>query len=152
LLASDPAPPDAWIHQLNERAMTPPGDHEMSNAVGQPDHHNRRQHVGFPEEHVVRWHHDLLGIEAKLHGGVLHRIDRRAVHIGLAGLPQPPVTGRNAKAFQQAFERGGAAVHRGRLDYFGNEETAAAFHGAGQPSTADLGHRRMRDRGIGGYY
>ena len=120
----------------------------MRDAVGQPDYHNRGQHIRFRQQHVLRRHHDLLRVEAKLHGGLLHRVDRSAVHIGLAGFAQPPVTGRNAKAFQQAFQRGGAAVHCGRLYYLGNEETPADFHAALNGGFTC----HMQDPGIGGCY
>ena len=74
----------------------------------------------------------LLGLEAQLLGDFLQRVDGRAVHVGVAGLAQPPVAERPVEGLQEAGERGGAAVHRRALHDLGREKRGARRrHGAG---------------------
>jgi len=72
---AEPAPPNGRIHDLDEAAMTAPDNDEMGKAVGLTDDHDRRQGPGLRQQQVVHWQHHLLGLEAELHGDLLHRVN-----------------------------------------------------------------------------
>src|SRR5579875_736237 len=115
----DPAPADGGVHDLEQASVATPGDDEVRDPVGQADDDNCGQGLGGREEQMIGRQHDLLGFETELVGDRFHGVDRSAVDAGLAGLAQAAIAGRRPKAFEQAFERGGPAVHVGALDHFG---------------------------------
>src|SRR5215471_6027236 len=75
---------------------------------------------------MIRRDHHLLGVQPQLRGHLFHRVNRSPVDVSLAGFAQTPVAQPHAEAFEQAFERGRAAIHRRSLHDFGNEEAAFA--------------------------
>src|SRR6185295_3834127 len=95
---------------------------EMGNSVWLAHDHQRRQAARLGVEQMVERHHHLLGVQPQLAGDLLHGVDRRAVEIDLAGLPQAAVAHRAAEAFEQRFERRGTAIHLGGLDHLRREE------------------------------
>src|SRR6188768_1330919 len=68
---------------------------------------------------------NLFCLESKARRNFLERINRGAVHVGLANLAQLAVAHGNAETGQRALQGCRAAIHRGRLDHFGYEEAAA---------------------------
>jgi hypothetical protein len=73
---------------------------------------------------MINWYYDLLSVEAELYGNLLHRVDGSPVHVRLTGLPQAPITNRDAETLEKALERRRAAVHSRGLYDLGHEETA----------------------------
>ena len=120
-----PAAPGGRVHHLDERAVAAPDDDEVGQPARVADDHDRRQAARLRQQQVVARHHDLLGLEAELRRDLLHRVDRGAVEVGLAGLAQAAVAHRDAEAFEQRLERRRPAVHRRGLDDLGGEEGAA---------------------------
>ena len=66
---------------------------------------HRWQGAGVGQKDVVVWNQDLFGHNPKLICDVFDHVDRGAVHVGLAGFPQTPVTDWDMEAFKQAFQR-----------------------------------------------
>src|ERR1700728_1781909 len=127
--AGKPAPPGRWVHRLNQWPMPSPDEHKMRHPCRQFNDCDCRQGLGLLEQKIVRGNHDLLRLESKLHGDLLHRVDRGAVHIGLAGFPQSSIAHRNPESFEQALQRCRSAIRGGGLDNFGNQPAAVEFHG-----------------------
>ena len=149
--AGEPAPAQPRIHDLHQRSMAAPDNHEVSGATGQPDNHDGRKDVGFGGQHMVERHHDLLGAQSKLHRGFFHGVDRGAVHIGLAGFAQPAIAHGNAEAFEETLQRSRPTVHGGRLDNLGHKQPAAGFHGVCRAGWGVTAAQRRRG-GIEGSY
>ena len=80
---------------------------------------------------VIDGQHDLGGVEAELLGDFFDGIDGGAVDFGVAGFAEAAVGDGAAEAFEDGFEGGGAAVHGGGLDDFGDEPAAFGFGGHG---------------------
>jgi hypothetical protein len=74
---------------------------------------------------MVHRHHDLLSLQAKLHGHVLQGIDRGPINAGLTRLAQTTIAHGHAKAIEQTFERCRAAVHGRGLHYLGHKQATA---------------------------
>jgi hypothetical protein len=111
LLGSEPAPSRSRIHDLKEATTLAPDDHEMGEVVGLADDHEGRQGSGLGQQQMVYRQHDLLSLEAELHGDLLHRVNGGPVHIRLAGLAETAIAYWDAKAFKEALERRRSAVH-----------------------------------------
>jgi hypothetical protein len=47
----------------------------MGEPAGQTDDYNSGERVGLGEQQMIRWHHNLLGVEPKLHGHLFQRIN-----------------------------------------------------------------------------
>src|SRR5580658_7081212 len=127
--AAEPAPPDRWVHCLNQWSMLPPHEHKMRHPCRQFNDCDCRQGLGLLEQKIVRGNHDLLRLESKLHGDLLHRVDRGSIHIGLAGFTQSSIAHRNPESFEQALQSCRSAIRGGGLDNFGNQPAAVEFHG-----------------------
>jgi hypothetical protein len=69
---------------------------------------------------VVHRHDHLLSFEAELHGDLLNRVKRGAIHISLTGLTETAIAHRGAKAREEALERCRPTVHGGDLDHLGH--------------------------------
>jgi hypothetical protein len=65
--------------------------------LGLAHHDNGRQRCGLRQEQMVHRDHHLLGIQPELHGNFFQGIDRRAVHIRLAGFAQASIAHRHVK-------------------------------------------------------
>src|SRR5208282_1971765 len=130
-LAPEPAPPDGWVHRLNQWPMLSPYQNKMRHPCRQLNHSDCGQRLGLFEQKIVRGNHDLLGLESKLHSDLLHRVYRGSVHIGLAGFTQSPIAHRNSESFEQALQGCRSAIRGGGLDNFGNQPAAVVeFHGS----------------------
>ena len=70
---------------------------------------------------MVHRQHDLLGVQAELHGHVLQGIDRGPINVGLTRLAQATIAHGHAKAIEQTLERRRAAVHGRGLHHLGHE-------------------------------
>jgi hypothetical protein len=125
LSAAKPAATDGRVHDLHERPVPPPHEHEVRRATWLADNQDGRQGLCLRQQQVVWGEHDLLGHQAKVESGFLKDTDGRAIHVRLAGFAQPTVIDRNAEAFQERLEHGRPAVHGGRLDHLGSESTRA---------------------------
>jgi hypothetical protein len=64
------------------------------------------------EKQMVEGQHLLLGSNPEQIGDDLDRIDRGAVNVGLASLPEPAVADRDVEPLQETFQRRGSAIHR----------------------------------------
>ncbi len=67
----------------------------------------------------------MLGYQTQLHRHLLDGIDRGSVDIGLTGFTQPAIAHVNTEPLQQAFKRSRAAIQRGGLNDFRDEQSAA---------------------------
>src|SRR5437868_12182414 len=82
------------------------------------------------QQHMIYRKHDLFGGDTELVRDFVERVYGRAVNVGLASFAEASVVDVDAETFEKALERGGAAIHVGGLDGFGNEKPG--------------GHRRVR--------
>src|SRR5581483_9716121 len=124
LPACHPAPAHGRIHDLYQRTVAAPDENKMCQPAWQLDDHNGRQCFRLRKQQVTDRHHHLLGVEAKLLHHFFQDVDRRAVHIGLAGFTQAAVVNGDAIPFQQALEDGRTAVHGRSLDHFRDEKAS----------------------------
>src|SRR5262245_35995082 len=74
---------------------------------------------------MVHRQHDLLGLQAELHGHVLQSVDLGAIYIGLTRLAQAPITQGRATAVDQTLERRWTAVHGRGLHHLWHEPATA---------------------------
>ena len=101
--------------------MAAPGNYEMRDAVGQDHYSDGGEGMRLCQQHMIHRKHDLFGGDAKLVGDFIERIDGSAVDIGLASFAEASVMDVDAETFEETLESGGAAIHVGGLDGFGNE-------------------------------
>ena len=103
--------------------MPAPGNYEMRDTVGQDHYRDGGEGMRLCQQHMIHRKHDLFSGNAKLVGDFIERIDGSAVDIGLAGFAEASVMDVDTETFEETLESGGAAIHVGGLDGFGNEAT-----------------------------
>ena len=119
---------DGRIHDLDQTETMAPDHHKMREASGEPHNGDGGQGIGGERQELIRRHHDLLRFQSQPTGSFLDRIDRSTIDIGVAGFAQAFIARADAESSQETAEAGGPAVHRRRLDDFGNDK-AAREHG-----------------------
>ena len=149
VLRLHPPAPAARVHHLDEGAVTAPHDDEVRQPFGELDHHNGGERLRRRQQQVVGRNHDLLGRKTELIGHALHRVDRRAIDVGLTGVAETAVADRDAVALEHALERRGTAVHGRGLDDLGRKHPVAGApgqaHGCGGEPAA-VGNRVVTRR------
>lgn len=98
---------------------------------------------------MIDGQHDLLRFDAELIGDFFQGVDGGAVDIGLAGFAEAAVVDIDAETFEEAFEGGGAAIHVGGLDGFGDQARARG-HRLSAVRTREAGVARVSTRAVAG--